>query len=120
MFIFRKLYQIRATTLQDKEEKVIVEDKFQAKGLQDTQREVADDKASESTPGRLESWVIKVEQSVNVFLTVCSLPSILVSFIFSAKFALASGYEFSAISIFLQLCMASTYDSIVNNIPKCS
>lgn len=71
VFIFRKPYRVRATTLQDNEEKVIVEDTFPAKGLQDT------DVDDGSTPGKLESWVIKLEQSVNVLLTVCSLPSIL-------------------------------------------
>eukprot|EP00268_Persea_americana_P030114 TRINITY_DN2916_c0_g1_i1.p1 TRINITY_DN2916_c0_g1~~TRINITY_DN2916_c0_g1_i1.p1 ORF type:complete len:368 (+),score=69.56 TRINITY_DN2916_c0_g1_i1:270-1373(+) len=59
----RKPYRVRATTLQDNEEKVIVEDTFPAKGLQDT------DVDDGSTPGKLESWVIKLEQSVNVLLT---------------------------------------------------
>ncbi|XP_058070822.1 ubiquinol oxidase 4, chloroplastic/chromoplastic [Magnolia sinica] len=64
----RKVHRVRATTLQDTEEEVIVEDSFQAKSLRETESRT-DAEPSESTPGKLERWAIKIEQSVNILLT---------------------------------------------------
>lgn len=64
--ISRKLYNVRATTLKEKDEKVKVEDSFQAKTLLEREMEA---EAPGSSPGPVERWVIKFEQSINVLLT---------------------------------------------------
>ncbi|XP_077216177.1 alternative oxidase family protein [Tasmannia lanceolata] len=65
----RKLCRVRATSLQDKEEKVVVEDSFQAKSLGDTEEKRSDREPLENTSGLLERWAIKFEQSLNILLT---------------------------------------------------
>ncbi|XP_010928410.1 ubiquinol oxidase 4, chloroplastic/chromoplastic isoform X1 [Elaeis guineensis] len=67
--VSRKLYKVRATTLQEKEEKVTVEDTFNAKTFPGNEGKVTDADPTTSAPGSVESWVIKFEQSVNIFLT---------------------------------------------------
>ena len=58
--------------MKKEDEKVIVEESFQAKTLLGTGRKEMDAELSESEPGAVEKWVIKFEQSVNVLLTVSS------------------------------------------------
>ncbi|KAG9455104.1 hypothetical protein H6P81_008008 [Aristolochia fimbriata] len=65
----RKLNRIRATTLRDKEEKVIVEDNFRSNSLSDSDVERSLGKASDSKSGSSSDWAVKVEQSINIFLT---------------------------------------------------
>ncbi|KAJ6728802.1 UBIQUINOL OXIDASE 4 CHLOROPLASTIC/CHROMOPLASTIC [Salix koriyanagi] len=58
----RKLCRVQATILrEDEEKKVAVEESFQPKTVQGPPRS--------SSPSGLETWAIKLEQSVNVFLT---------------------------------------------------
>ena len=69
---FRKLYPVKASLLQENEEEVVVEKSFQTKSFPGNEvEEVAESRVSSSSSG-LERWVIKVEQSVNIFLTVKS------------------------------------------------
>jgi hypothetical protein len=55
--------------LQENEEKVVVEESFPAKTSSDDGGKGSGNEPPESSS--LERWVIKVEQSVNIFLTVC-------------------------------------------------
>ncbi|XP_039049476.1 LOW QUALITY PROTEIN: ubiquinol oxidase 4, chloroplastic/chromoplastic-like [Hibiscus syriacus] len=66
----RKLYPVKATVVQeDEEEQVVVERSFPTKSPPGTEiEEVGASRANSSSSG-LERWVIKVEQSVNIFLT---------------------------------------------------
>lgn len=67
----RRLYPIKATVLKDVEEKVVVEETFQPKSFPDNEvRDSSEEALGSSSSGMLERWVIKVEQSVNLFLTV--------------------------------------------------
>ncbi|KAG7963059.1 hypothetical protein I3843_09G098600 [Carya illinoinensis] len=63
----RKATWVRATVLQDQEEKVVVEESFPAKTSADDGGKGGGNEPPESSS--LESWVIKLEQSVNIFLT---------------------------------------------------
>eukprot|EP00262_Sarcandra_glabra_P019918 TRINITY_DN773_c0_g1_i1.p1 TRINITY_DN773_c0_g1~~TRINITY_DN773_c0_g1_i1.p1 ORF type:complete len:391 (-),score=58.60 TRINITY_DN773_c0_g1_i1:176-1225(-) len=65
----RRSHRVRATTLQDEEEKVIVEDSFQAKRLHENEGKMIDEDPSGSTSSVLESWAIKMEHSFNIALT---------------------------------------------------
>lgn len=66
----RKLSQIRATTLQEKEEKVAVEDSFHVKTIPKICEESTDDDTSSTEAlGAVEKWIIRFEQSLNFFLT---------------------------------------------------
>ncbi|XP_010270059.1 PREDICTED: ubiquinol oxidase 4, chloroplastic/chromoplastic [Nelumbo nucifera] len=68
-FLSRKFCRVKATTLQDNEEKVVVEP-FQVKGIPDNEGKGSDADGSDSMSSSvLERWVIKIEQSVNIFLT---------------------------------------------------
>ena len=66
------MFRIRASLLQDKEDKVILQDSFPSKTASPfdsaTGSNASDD--SVSSPSAWEKGVIKVEQSVNIFLTV--------------------------------------------------
>ncbi|XP_021294669.1 ubiquinol oxidase 4, chloroplastic/chromoplastic [Herrania umbratica] len=65
----RKLYPVKATLLQEDEEEVVVEKSFRTKGFPGNEvKETGESPANSSSSG-LERWVIKVEQSVNIFLT---------------------------------------------------
>lgn len=55
--------------MKEKDEKVKVEDSFQAKTLFGSEGRAVDVEAPASSPGAVESWAIKLEQSVNVLLT---------------------------------------------------
>ncbi|KAL6010279.1 hypothetical protein ACLOJK_000710 [Asimina triloba] len=65
-----KVYRVRATTLQENKEEVTVEETFQNKSLADTVGDGTNTELSQSTPGKLERWIIRFEQSVNTVLTV--------------------------------------------------
>ncbi|XP_057498247.1 ubiquinol oxidase 4, chloroplastic/chromoplastic-like [Actinidia eriantha] len=66
----RKLFRVQAKVLQEDEEKVTVEDSFQAKTIQDVDVKGIHGVSSESSSySGLESWIIKLEQSVNILLT---------------------------------------------------
>ncbi|KAJ8450035.1 hypothetical protein Cgig2_029397 [Carnegiea gigantea] len=64
-----KLFRIRATILQDEEEKVVVEESFQSKTLIDGEEERKEDSLGDSASSDYERWIIKLEQSINIFLT---------------------------------------------------
>ncbi|KAG5516363.1 hypothetical protein RHGRI_037172 [Rhododendron griersonianum] len=66
----RKLFRVQATVLQEDDEKVAVEESFQPKSIcDDDGKETLGESSESSSSSGLESWVIKLEQSVNVFLT---------------------------------------------------
>ncbi|XP_021889089.1 ubiquinol oxidase 4, chloroplastic/chromoplastic isoform X1 [Carica papaya] len=66
----RKSCRIQATILQDNEEKVEVEESFQTKSfLDDEEKDRVDESPLNSSSSALERWVIRIEQSVNIFLT---------------------------------------------------
>ncbi|XVF87808.1 hypothetical protein PTKIN_Ptkin18bG0150500 [Pterospermum kingtungense] len=68
--ISRKLCPIKATLLQEDEEEVVVEKSFQTKSFPGNEvGEAGESRGDSSKPSGLERWVIKVEQSVNIFLT---------------------------------------------------
>ncbi|KAL9243480.1 hypothetical protein vseg_017363 [Gypsophila vaccaria] len=64
-------FQVRATTLQDEEEKVTVEESFQPKTSPDNEQTGVNKKppSEEPTSNSSERWIIKIEQSINIFLT---------------------------------------------------
>ncbi|PON52169.1 Alternative oxidase [Parasponia andersonii] len=65
-----KLYRVHATLLQDNEEKVAVEESFPPKtSPQDEVKRSSGKSPGSSSSSNLETWVVKFEQSVNVFLT---------------------------------------------------
>ncbi|KAM0942663.1 putative ubiquinol oxidase (non-electrogenic) [Dioscorea sansibarensis] len=68
-FLSRKSLRVKATTLQEEDEKVVVEDSFPAKTSSIDQEEAIDSGVSTSTPSRVESWIIKFEQMLNISLT---------------------------------------------------
>ncbi|KAI4295972.1 hypothetical protein L6164_035965 [Bauhinia variegata] len=66
----RSFSRVRATLLQDNEEKVIVEELFPSKtSLSDSSKGSGRNSTTSSSSSVLEKWVIKCEQSVNIFLT---------------------------------------------------
>ncbi|XP_004293336.1 PREDICTED: ubiquinol oxidase 4, chloroplastic/chromoplastic [Fragaria vesca subsp. vesca] len=66
----RNLYRVHATILQDEEEKVVVEESFEFKATTSDEVKASSGEASESEPSSdFEKWVIKGEQSINIFLT---------------------------------------------------
>ncbi|XP_021666196.1 ubiquinol oxidase 4, chloroplastic/chromoplastic isoform X2 [Hevea brasiliensis] len=65
-----KLFRVQATVLRENEEKVVVEETFQPKTITDEKKGGGGGKPpDDSSSNALERWVIKLEQSVNVFLT---------------------------------------------------
>ncbi|GMP73335.1 hypothetical protein CsSME_00031115 [Camellia sinensis var. sinensis] len=67
----RKLFRVQATVLQDDEEKVVVEESFQPKTISvDDGKGIHGESSTSSSSSGLERWVIKLEQSINIFLTV--------------------------------------------------
>ena len=68
MSFARKSFWVRATVLQENEEKVVVEESFRPKTSPDDGGKGSGNEPPESSS--LERWVIKAEQSVNIFLTV--------------------------------------------------
>lgn len=72
--IYRKLFRVQATILQEDDKKVAVEDSFQPKSVCDDDGKGTPGESSESSSSSgSESWVIKLEQSINIFLTVSFL-----------------------------------------------
>lgn len=71
-YLHRKLYPVKAKLLQEDEEEVVVEKSFQTKSFPGNEVEQVGDSRVNSSSSGLERWVIKVEQSVNIFLTVKS------------------------------------------------
>ncbi|CAL5409428.1 unnamed protein product [Camellia sinensis] len=66
----RKLFRVQATVLQDDEEKVVVEESFQPKTIPvDDGKGIHGESSTSSSSSGLERWVIKLEQSINIFLT---------------------------------------------------
>ncbi|KAJ7946352.1 Ubiquinol oxidase [Quillaja saponaria] len=68
--ISRPIPRIQATLLQDEEEKVVVEESFQPNGFPNENGIGSTGNPPDSpSSSTLEKWVIKIEQSVNIFLT---------------------------------------------------
>ncbi|KAH1065926.1 hypothetical protein J1N35_030913 [Gossypium stocksii] len=65
----RKLHPVKATILQEDEEDVVVEKSFRTTGFPGNGIEEVEESCGNSSSSSLERWVIKVEQSVNIFLT---------------------------------------------------
>ncbi|KAH6768816.1 Alternative oxidase family protein [Perilla frutescens var. frutescens] len=67
----RRLGKVRATILQEDEEKVVVEKSFSPKGFPEKEEGTSGTLPSDGSPrpSGLEKWTIKVEQSINIFLT---------------------------------------------------
>lgn len=66
----RKVFRVQATVLQDDEEKVVVEESFQPKTIPlDDGKGIHGESSNSSSSSVLEGWVIKLEQSINIFLT---------------------------------------------------
>lgn len=68
----KRLVRVQATTLQEDEEKVVVEKSFNPKGFPEKEGEgIPGTSSSDSPPpsSGFEKWVIKSEQSINIFLT---------------------------------------------------
>ncbi|KAM7265471.1 hypothetical protein ACFE04_003154 [Oxalis oulophora] len=66
----RKLCVVKATTLQEDEEKVVVEDSFPMKQQQQhIDDEIATKQGESPETSSTEKWVVKLEQSINIFLT---------------------------------------------------
>lgn len=74
---FRNVHRVRATILQDDEEKVVVEESFKAETFRG--KEPLLEEESDTSSSALEASVIKLEQGVNVFLTVKGLDWIVCS-----------------------------------------
>ncbi|XP_074270171.1 ubiquinol oxidase 4, chloroplastic/chromoplastic [Silene latifolia] len=64
-------FKVQATILQDEEEKVVVEESFQPKTLSDSNQIGTNEKPPSGEPPSNNSgkWIIKIEQSINIFLT---------------------------------------------------
>lgn len=70
LLVSRKLCTVQATVLQENEDKVIVEESFQPKSFPDDESNGSNGEPPEdSSSSVLEKWVIKCEQSINIFLT---------------------------------------------------
>ncbi|KAF5728889.1 ubiquinol oxidase 4 chloroplastic/chromoplastic [Tripterygium wilfordii] len=64
------LNKIKSKTLQENEEKVVVEESFPSKAITDGEEQRGCGELPETqSSSTLEKWVIKIEQSVNIFLT---------------------------------------------------
>ncbi|KAG2244650.1 hypothetical protein Bca4012_023383 [Brassica carinata] len=66
--LFRNVHRVKATILQDDEEKVVVEESFKAETFPGKEP-LLEEPDTSSSNSALEAWVIKLEQGVNVFLT---------------------------------------------------
>ncbi|XP_010448915.1 PREDICTED: ubiquinol oxidase 4, chloroplastic/chromoplastic [Camelina sativa] len=64
--LFRNNHRVQATILQEDEEKVVVEESFKAETFAGKEKEPLEE---ESNTSAFETWIIKLEQGVNVFLT---------------------------------------------------
>ncbi|GJR49698.1 ubiquinol oxidase 4, chloroplastic/chromoplastic [Tanacetum coccineum] len=59
----------KATTLQEDDEKVVVEETFQPKSFPEEANGGPGEPPNGKPSSSIEKWVIKVEQSINIFLT---------------------------------------------------
>ncbi|XP_071720583.1 ubiquinol oxidase 4, chloroplastic/chromoplastic-like [Rutidosis leptorrhynchoides] len=66
---FRRLSKIQATTLREDEEKVAVEETFRPKTFPDETGRNPGEPPNQKPSSSMERWVIKSEQSINIFLT---------------------------------------------------
>lgn len=83
----RKLCRVQATILQDDEQKVFVEESLELKNFPGDEEKGSHGRPPENrSSSALERWVIKFEQSVNIFLTVFFL---FLNFLF--KFSISPG-----------------------------
>ncbi|EEF43798.1 Alternative oxidase 4, chloroplast precursor, putative [Ricinus communis] len=64
-----KLCRVQATVLRENEEKVVIDETFQPKSFTDDDDGKGGRTGGDPPDTSLERWVIKLEQSVNVFLT---------------------------------------------------
>lgn len=70
----RKLFKVQARILQENEEKVVVEDSFQPKSSPEVDGSGSDREPPDgSSSSGIERWVIKLEQSINILLTVSNI-----------------------------------------------
>ncbi|CAN8274234.1 unnamed protein product [Cochlearia groenlandica] len=65
----RLLFRVKATILQDDEEKVFVEESFKSDSFPNSKERNEEEPDLSSSSNAMESWIIKVEQGINVFLT---------------------------------------------------
>ncbi|KAL2483938.1 ubiquinol oxidase 4 [Forsythia ovata] len=65
----RKLFEVRATVLQENEDKVVVEESFNPKSFPEKEGKGSPEPPEDSSSSGLEKWIIKLEQSINIFLT---------------------------------------------------
>ncbi|XP_047310286.1 ubiquinol oxidase 4, chloroplastic/chromoplastic [Impatiens glandulifera] len=63
----RKSFKVQATVLQDKEDDLVLEQSFAGKTLPND--ELKGEPSKSSLPNGFESWIIKLEQSLNILLT---------------------------------------------------
>ncbi|KAL2244965.1 ubiquinol oxidase 4, chloroplastic/chromoplastic [Sesamum indicum] len=70
-FSRKRLFQVQATILQEDDEKVLVEKSFDPKSFPEKEREGTPGSSTDDSPSSsgFEKWIIKLEQSVNIFLT---------------------------------------------------
>ncbi|XP_073297284.1 ubiquinol oxidase 4, chloroplastic/chromoplastic [Primulina huaijiensis] len=67
--VSRKLFKVRATLLQENEEKVVVEESFNPKSFPAKEGNASSGEPPDGLPyNGLEKWIIKIEQSINIFL----------------------------------------------------
>ncbi|KAL7130347.1 hypothetical protein ABFS83_13G127800 [Erythranthe nasuta] len=67
----KRSFQVRATILQEDEEKVVVEKSFDPRSFPENEGEGISGESPDGSPpsSGLEKWVIKLEQSINILLT---------------------------------------------------
>ncbi|XP_027089624.1 ubiquinol oxidase 4, chloroplastic/chromoplastic [Coffea eugenioides] len=65
----RNSFRVQATVLQEDEEKVVVEESFQSKSYPENGGGGNGEPPDASSSSGLEKWVVKIEQSINIFLT---------------------------------------------------
>lgn len=56
--------------IKEKKEKVVVEESFDPSSFPQTKEGTSGKQPDEPAPSDLEKWIIKIEQSVNILLTV--------------------------------------------------
>lgn len=66
----RKLCRTQATVLKEDEQKVVVEKSFKPNSSPDNEETGSHVNSSSSSSRAVERWVINLEQSINIFLTV--------------------------------------------------
>lgn len=65
------MFKVRATLLQENEDKVVVEESFNPKSFPAKEGNTSSGEPPDGLPyNGLEKWIIKIEQSINIFFTV--------------------------------------------------